>query len=74
MLFPFAFHCTGMPIQAASYKLRREIESGNIRNKPQEAPVEEKKDPKAKKPAPPKPTWYEILESMGIPEDEIPRF
>jgi leucyl-tRNA synthetase len=28
VLFPFAFHCTGMPIQAAANKLRREIESG----------------------------------------------
>ena len=27
VLFPFAFHCTGMPIQAAANKLRTEIES-----------------------------------------------
>jgi len=27
-LFPFAFHCTGMPIQAAANKLRRELETG----------------------------------------------
>ena len=27
-LFPFAFHCTGMPIQAAANKLRRELEAG----------------------------------------------
>eukprot|EP00546_Thalassionema_frauenfeldii_P005011 CAMPEP_0178907892 /NCGR_PEP_ID=MMETSP0786-20121207/7620_1 /TAXON_ID=186022 /ORGANISM="Thalassionema frauenfeldii, Strain CCMP 1798" /LENGTH=1259 /DNA_ID=CAMNT_0020579735 /DNA_START=115 /DNA_END=3894 /DNA_ORIENTATION=- len=26
VLFPFAFHCTGMPIQAAANKLKREIE------------------------------------------------
>jgi leucyl-tRNA synthetase len=25
-LFPFAFHCTGMPIQAAAYKLKKEYE------------------------------------------------
>merc|ERR1719399_2739939 len=25
VLYPFAFHCTGMPIQAAANKLRREI-------------------------------------------------
>ena len=25
-LFPFAFHCTGMPIQAAAFKLRKEYE------------------------------------------------
>jgi len=28
-LFPFAFHCTGMPISASANRLRREIESGN---------------------------------------------
>lgn len=28
VLFPFAFHCTGMPIQAAANKLRRELETG----------------------------------------------
>ena len=28
VLFPFAFHCTGMPIQAAANRLRREYESG----------------------------------------------
>jgi leucyl-tRNA synthetase len=26
-LFPFAFHCTGMPIQAAANKIKREIET-----------------------------------------------
>lgn len=26
VLFPFAFHCTGMPIQAAANRLRRELE------------------------------------------------
>jgi len=27
-LFPFAFHCTGMPIQAAANRLKREINLG----------------------------------------------
>ena len=27
VLFPFAFHCTGMPIQAAANKLKRELEA-----------------------------------------------
>lgn len=26
VLFPFAFHCTGMPIQAAANKLARELD------------------------------------------------
>eukprot|EP00941_MAST-03F_sp_MAST-3F-sp1_P005238 g5238.t1 len=30
VLFPFAFHCTGMPIQAAANKLKREIEDFGI--------------------------------------------
>ena len=29
VLFPFGFHCTGMPIQAAANKLRRELETGS---------------------------------------------
>lgn len=36
-LFPFAFHCTGMPIQAAANTLRRELEEG-----PAEAKTETK--------------------------------
>ena len=27
-LFPFGFHCTGMPIQASANRLKREIGSG----------------------------------------------
>lgn len=29
VLFPFAFHCTGMPIQAAANKLKRELETAD---------------------------------------------
>ena len=29
-LFPFGFHCTGMPIQAAANRLKMEIETGKI--------------------------------------------
>ena len=36
VLFPFAFHCTGMPIQAAANRLRREIESGNFKRTEEE--------------------------------------
>ena len=48
VLFPFSFHCTGMPIGAAALRLTREIESGNISsNQPTEKEVKEfkKKDP-----------------------------
>jgi len=30
-LFPFGFHCTGMPIAASANRLRKEITSGNIK-------------------------------------------
>ena len=30
VLFPFAFHCTGMPIQAAANKLKKELDSFGI--------------------------------------------
>ena len=32
-LWPFGFHCTGMPIQGAANRLRMEIESGKTRSK-----------------------------------------
>jgi len=32
VLFPFSFHCTGMPIQASSVRLTREIKNGTTRN------------------------------------------
>ncbi len=31
VLFPFAFHCTGMPIEAAAARLERELTSGKSR-------------------------------------------
>jgi len=90
-IFPFAFHCTGMPIQAAANRLKSEITSGKIHNEvpkivvAEEQPkVEEKKDApkkgKAKpddkkgpaKPAKAPPTQYEILQQIGISEEEIP--
>ncbi len=32
VLFPFAFHCTGMPIQAAAYKLKQQIQRVGVEN------------------------------------------
>lgn len=41
-LFPFGFHCTGMPIQASANKLRNEIELyGNPPNFPVDEPVDQ---------------------------------
>jgi leucyl-tRNA synthetase len=40
VLFPFAFHCTGMPIHAAARRLRREIESGKTRREAGQGPTQ----------------------------------
>ena len=70
-LFPFAFHCTGMPISSAAIRLQREIDSGEIRsNQPTEA--EKKAAPKDTKW--PSLTQYEILMQLGIAEKDIPQF
>ena len=36
VLFPFAFHCTGMPITAAANRLKKEILQFGINNLPTE--------------------------------------
>ena len=48
VLWPFGFHCTGMPIVAAANKLKSEIETyGNPPVFPQEAPVQAAAQPPA---------------------------
>ena len=85
VLFPFSFHCTGMPIQGAAFRLKREITNGKTKREcpcshpsaKQQCPCPKikVKDPKA---APVctcvPPTQYEILQSLGIPDEEIPSF
>lgn len=85
-LFPFGFHCTGMPIQAAANRLKAEIESGKTRSEQPkvsaEAPKKEEKKGGKAKPGDKKaeavvkvpPTQYEILMQIGIEESEIPKF
>lgn len=60
-IFPFGLHCTGMPIHAASFRLKREIDSGQIHK--------DLSDPMRTQT-----TQYEILQSLGIDEQEIPKF
>lgn len=48
-LFPFGFHCTGMPIQAAANRLKMEIESGKTKSVQPEAPKVEEPKPEEKK-------------------------
>lgn len=61
VLFPFSFHCTGMPIQASSVRLTREIKNGTTKDQ---------KDKEGKVVL----TQYEILMQLGIEEAEIPKF
>jgi len=97
-LFPFAFHCTGMPIKAVADKLKREMETYGI---PPKFPEEKEEvipenSNEAQKPAPSDtskvdPTAFHakkskakaksggkyqwnIMLSIGITEEEIPKF
>jgi leucyl-tRNA synthetase len=92
-LFPFAFHCTGMPIQSAAGNLKRELEARDesepdavVTNATGEALTAEEleqqrlaggvfkaKKTKAKAKSGGLPQ-SEILRSMGVPEEEIPKF
>ena len=61
VLFPFSFHCTGMPIAAAAKRLVLEK---------QFAEEEKGNDQKAKKGL----TQADILTSMGVPQEEVEQF
>ncbi len=87
VLFPFAFHCTGMPIKACADKLKREIEHEhdqheNLTFRTKTNPTQNimvKRDNRrvsaktAQKDSGSKSQWS-IMESLGIPKDEIPKF
>jgi leucyl-tRNA synthetase len=76
VLFPFAFHCTGMPIVAAADKLRKEIAQFGC---PPQFPEEESATTAAKhskvaaKTGGLKYQW-QIMEALGVPKEEIPSF
>eukprot|EP00919_Chromeraceae_sp_WS-2016_P080754 GHVR01190828.1.p1 GENE.GHVR01190828.1~~GHVR01190828.1.p1 ORF type:complete len:1046 (+),score=250.39 GHVR01190828.1:149-3286(+) len=59
VLWPFAFHCTGMPIAAAADKIKL------ILNKKKEETVVEETDKRSQ---------WDIMKSMDVPEDEIHLF
>ncbi|XP_048589324.1 leucine--tRNA ligase, cytoplasmic isoform X3 [Nematostella vectensis] len=77
-LYPFAFHCTGMPIKACADKLKREMEQ--FGNPPRFPAVDEntqdKKQMKSKVLAKTGNVTYQwqIMQSLGIPQEEIPKF
>lgn len=60
VLFPFSFHCTGMPISAAAHKLKDEYAKYG------ENPIPEKEGEKT--------TQYSILKNSGIPLELIKNF
>ena len=58
VLFPQGFHCTGMPIQAAAGRLKREIESGQTTTDDANQGL----------------TQYEIMKMLNIDDQDIPKF
>ncbi|KAL3127962.1 hypothetical protein CHM_5g610 [Cryptosporidium hominis] len=77
VLFPFGFHCTGMPICASADKLKMELNSPKLAetddDKEQETSQVQLKSKVAAKTGGAK-TQSEILKAMGIPEEEISKF
>lgn len=70
VLFPFGFHCTGMPISAAANRIKRELEeeeSIKANSKPEETKQKAKAGEEKKKQS-------EILQQVGIPKEDIPKF
>ncbi|KAG5674705.1 hypothetical protein PVAND_004657 [Polypedilum vanderplanki] len=89
VLFPLGFHCTGMPIKACADKLKREIETfGYPPNFPIEeettaveverdvVPKDKSKSKKSKAVAKAGSTKYQwqIMQSLGLEDEEIKKF
>ena len=87
--FPFAFHCTGMPIAAAADKIKREIEDfGNPPvfplfeeekkdDGPKEIKIEDKSKGKKSKATAKQGTakyQWQIMNSLGFQDNEIAKF
>ena len=68
VLFPFGFHCTGMPIAAAAKKVKKEFEEDpdiltHIKEK-----IRNQKEKKSST------TQVEILIGLGVSDEDIPKF
>lgn len=88
MLFPFGFHCTGMPIKACADKLKREMaqfgcppvfpeeEEVLIKEVDDLVPKDKSKGKKSKAVAKAGTAKYQwqIMESLGVPVEEIKLF
>eukprot|EP00038_Savillea_parva_P023260 m.40180 g.40180 ORF g.40180 m.40180 type:complete len:1085 (-) comp5929_c0_seq1:1678-4932(-) len=77
-LFPFGFHCTGMPIKASADKIKRELEVyGNPPVFPEaaaDAGSEKKTHAKIAAKSGGETFQWNIMKHLGIPESEIPQF
>lgn len=67
-LFPFGFHCTGMPVSAAAKKLKEEIEKYGLEKLAQWTAQTSTEDKPEKK------TQYEILFMCDVATEDIPKF
>lgn len=83
VLFPFSFHCTGMPIKVCADKLAREIDLYGlppifpvVEDELEEVKIESTKRKRSKektKGSGKKWQWH-IMQSLGIPDTEIANF
>ncbi|VVD03476.1 unnamed protein product [Leptidea sinapis] len=87
VLFPFGFHCTGMPIKACADKLKREMalygcppvfpdHEEEFVKEEDTVPKDKSKGKKSKAVAKTGTAKYQwqIMQALGIPEDEIKKF
>ncbi|XP_036329061.1 leucine--tRNA ligase, cytoplasmic [Rhagoletis pomonella] len=90
VLWPFGFHCTGMPIKACADKLKRELqdfgyppkfpveENSNVPVEPEqgEVPKDKSKGKKSKAVAKTAAAKYQwqIMQSLGLKDEEIKNF
>ncbi|KAL5109316.1 Leucine--tRNA ligase cytoplasmic [Taenia crassiceps] len=89
VLWPMGFHCTGTPIRASADKLTREIElfgcppvfpaaieesAGSVESKPEVIDRSKSKKSKAVAKSGGMKYQWQIMESMGIAEEDIPNF
>lgn len=72
VLFPFGFHCTGMPICASADKLKMELSSSRSVEREETSQTQMKSKVAAKTGG--AKSQSEILKAMGIPEEEISKF
>lgn len=70
-LFPFGFHCTGMPISAAAIKLKEEFEKFTLETL--EARYQKRVAKDAEELARPT-AQYEILRQCGVEQQKVPKF